>query len=81
MKKLLSFLLIMAMAISLFAACGKKSETKDEAKDTASNVVEKKDTQNQNDTAQKTDEKEEPIKISIYYSDMQHFRSEMTGLL
>lgn len=69
MKKLLSFLLIMAMAISLFAACGKKSETKDEAKDTASNVVEKKDTQNQNDTAQKTDEKEEPIKISIYYSD------------
>lgn len=69
MKKLLSFLLIMAMAISLFAACGKKSETKDEAKDTASNVLEKKDTQNQNDTAQKTDEKEEPIKISIYYSD------------
>jgi len=69
MKKLLSLLLIMAMAISLFAACGKKTETKDETKNTTGNAVENKDTQSQNDDGQETEEKEEPIKISLYYSD------------
>jgi putative aldouronate transport system substrate-binding protein len=74
MKKLLSLLLVMVMAISLLSACGKDTK---ETKDTNSNEVENKTgtettDSDTNETAEKEQEQtkdSEPIKISIYYSD------------
>lgn len=81
MKKLLSLLLVMVMAVTLLAACAKDkdvskdsgstandtetNDTTNDTKDTETNDADTDDTAND----QEQTEAEEPIKISLYYSD------------
>lgn len=66
MKKLLSLLLVMVMAISLLSACKKNEPVSKDSDDTTKVTEPAKEPKDEDVTPSK---EEEPVKIKIYYSD------------